>query len=82
MKYGFQGLFGNGILNSSQELGPTKHNYHVWVDKIHDEFDPKNLANPPSLRAIDALLNLAPWLLTEEYRQTKDRIATSGWKEE
>jgi hypothetical protein len=82
MKYGFQGLFGNGILNSALELGPTKHNYHVWVDRIHDEFDPYNLANPPSLRAIDALLNLAPWSLTEEYRQTKNRIATSGWKEE
>jgi len=82
MKYGFQGLFGNGILNSSQELGPTKHNYHIWIDRIHNEFDPKNLANPPSLRAIDALLNLAPWLLQEEYKQIRDRVASSGWKEE
>jgi hypothetical protein len=41
-----------------------------------------NLANPPTLKAIDALLNLAPWLLNEEYRQTQKRVANSGWKEE
>jgi hypothetical protein len=82
MKHGFCGLFGNGILNSSQELGPTRHNYHIWIERIHNEFDPMNLANPPSLRTIDALLNLAPWLLNEEYRQTQQRIANSGWKDE
>jgi hypothetical protein len=82
MKHGFHGLFGNGVLNSSQELGPTKHNYHIWIERIHNEFDPMNLANPPTLKAIDALLNLAPWLLNEEYRQTQKRVANSGWKEE
>lgn len=82
MKYGFHGLFGNGVLNSALELGPTKHNYHVWIDRIKGEFDPKNLANPPTLRMIDALLHQSPWLLTEEYRQIQNKIAASGWKEE
>ena len=82
MKYGFASLFGNGVLNSALEIGPTKHNYHIWLDRIKGEFDPKNLANPPTLRLIDAMLHQSPFLLTEEYKQIRDKIAASGWKEE
>ena len=83
MKTGWASLFGNGILNSAYEWGPTKQNYHIWRDKVHDEFDPKNLANPPSLGLIDAVLN-APGneaLLTEEYKQVRDKVAAMAWKD-
>ncbi|MBR3103681.1 MAG: hypothetical protein IKH46_07635, partial [Lachnospiraceae bacterium] len=36
-----------GCLNAvTQQLGPLYMNYHLWLRKLREAFDPKNLANP------------------------------------
>lgn len=37
-------------------------NYHIWMLKVKDEFDPKWLSHPPVPLAHDAFVERAPWM--------------------
>ncbi|MDY7039074.1 MAG: hypothetical protein SV375_23355, partial [Thermodesulfobacteriota bacterium] len=48
---------------SGPAFGP---NYHRWMLKIKDAFDPNGLSNPPAPQHVDQLFNEAPWLKTRK----------------
>jgi len=81
LKYGFNSLFGNGVLASALLQGPAKHDYHVWVDRVHGEFDPKDLASPMSLRGLDAILAGAPALINDEFKANQAKAMEYRWKD-
>lgn len=37
-------------------------NYHLWMQKIKEEFDPNNVANPPGLTLHDEFIEKAEWM--------------------
>lgn len=63
--------FWSGLLapqNSMYLTGPAYGpNYHLWMQKIKEEFDPNNISNPPGLILCDEFIKRAEWM-----KPTKD----------
>jgi hypothetical protein len=78
---GQSNLFGMGFINSKNLLGPGMHNYHLWVQKLKKEFDPKGVCRKGCDDAMDVIIGSAPAIITEGFKQVAKRVAESGWKD-
>jgi len=74
VKNGFYTIF-DGQHIPVRLKSPAYHNYHVWAERFKEEFDPKNLSNPPQPFDIDEIQNRHPEFVTQEARDSIARVA-------
>ncbi len=58
------------------------HDYHIWTQKVKDEFDPKDVCRKGLADHMDIVINMVPPCITEELKDTIKEVVALGWKEE
>jgi len=81
VKNGVTNHFGNGFINSKLLLGPTMHNYHTWVQKLKNEFDPKDVCRKGCADAMDVIISGAPVIINDEFKEIAEKVTKAGWKD-